>query len=161
MTDVKLRRAVPEDAPAIASLLHASFLEFRPFYTPAGFEATAITTEEVLDRMSEGPVWIAVGEDSLCGTVAAVARGAALYVRGMAVLPSVRGKGVGDALLKEVEAFAVGHGYGRLLLTTTPFLDSAIRLYERFGFSRTTGGDTDLFGTPLFTLEKRLSTSAI
>jgi hypothetical protein len=62
--------------------------------------------------------------------------------------------------LKEVEAFAVGHGYGALLLTTTPFLDSAFRLYERFGFSRTTGGETDLYGTPLFTMEKRLSTSA-
>jgi GNAT superfamily N-acetyltransferase len=161
MMDVKLRRAVPEDAQAIASLLHASFVEFRPLYTPAGFEATAITTEKVLGRMSEGPVWVALGEDSPCGTVAAMARGTALYVRGMAVLPSVRGKGVGDALLKEVEAFAVGHGYGTLLLTTTPFLDSAIRLYERFGFSRTVGGDTDLFGTPLFTLEKRLSTSAI
>jgi GNAT superfamily N-acetyltransferase len=160
MTDVKVRRAVPEDAPAIASLLYASFVEFRPLYTREGFAATAITAEDVLVRLSEGPVWVSVWEDSLCGTVAAVARGTAIYVRGMAVLPSVRGKGVGDALLKEVEAFAVGHGYGTLLLTTTLFLDSAIRLYERLGFSRTAGGETDLFGTPLFTMEKSLVTSA-
>jgi GNAT superfamily N-acetyltransferase len=160
MADVMVRRAVPEDAPVIASMLHASFVEFRLLYTPEGFAATAVTAEEVLVRLSEGPVWVTRWEDSLCGTVAAVARGSALYVRGMAVLPTVRGKGVGEALLKEVEAFAVGHGYGALLLTTTPFLDSAFRLYERFGFSRTTGGETDLYGTPLFTMEKRLSTSA-
>lgn len=160
MADVKVRSAVPEDASAIASLLYASFVEFRPLYTPAGFDATAITTEEVLARMSEGPVWVAVRENSLCGTVAAVARGAALSVRGMAVLPSVRGKGVGEALLKAVEAFAMEHGHTTLLLTTTPFLDSAIRLYERLGFSRTAGGETDLFGTPLFTIEKKLHASA-
>jgi GNAT superfamily N-acetyltransferase len=158
--DVKVRGAVPEDAPAIASLLYASFVEFRPLYTPEGFAATAITAEEVLVRLSEGPVWVALREDPLCGTVAAVARGVALYVRGMAVLPSARGKGVGEALLKAVEAFAIEHGHTMLLLTTAPFLDSAIRLYERLGFSRTTDSETDLFGTPLFTMEKRLSTSA-
>lgn len=160
MTDVKVRRAVPEDAPAIASMLHGSFVEFRPLYTPEGFAATAITAEEVLVRLSEGPVWVALWQDSLWGTVAVVARGAALYVRGMAVLPTVRGKGVGEALLKAVEAFASEHGHKTLLLTTTPFLDSAIRLYERFGFSRTAGGETDLYGTPLFTMEKRLGASA-
>jgi GNAT superfamily N-acetyltransferase len=159
MADVKVRGAVPEDAPAIASLLHASFVEFRPLYTAAGFEATAITAEEVLVRLSEGPVWVAFWKDSLCGTVAAVPRGAALYVRGMAVLPNVRGQGVGETLLKAVEAFAQEHGHTTLLLTTTPFLDSAIRLYERFGFSRTAGGETDLFGTPLFRMEKRLHAS--
>jgi GNAT superfamily N-acetyltransferase len=86
--------------------------------------------------------------------------GTALYVRGMAVLPSVRGKGVGETLLRAVEAFASEHGHTILLLTTTPFLDSAIRLYERLGFSRTASGETDLYGTPLFTMEKRLGASA-
>src|SRR5438445_8096181 len=105
MADVNVRSAVPEDAPAIASMLYASFVEFRPLYTPEGFAATAVTADEVLVRLSEGPVWVAVLEESLCGTVAAVARGTALYVRGMAVLPSVRGGGVGEALLKAVEAF--------------------------------------------------------
>jgi hypothetical protein len=75
MADVKVRSAVPEDASAIASMLYASFVEFRPLYTPQGFAATAITAEEVSVRLSEGPVWVALGKDSLCGTVAAVARG--------------------------------------------------------------------------------------
>jgi len=160
MASVKVRRAVPEDAPAMAIILYTSFVEFRPFYTPEAFAATAITDEEVLVRLSEGPVWAALWEDSLCGTVAALARGAALYIRGMAVLPTVRGKGVGEALLKAVEAFASEQGHTTLLLTTTPFLHSAIRLYERCGFSRTAVGEADLYGTPLFTMEKRLGASA-
>jgi GNAT superfamily N-acetyltransferase len=158
---MNVRSGIPEDAAAIASILYQSFAEFRPQYTPGGFAATAIGPEEVMIRLSEGPVWVALWDDSICGTVAALARGEALYVRGMAVLPRVRGKGAGEALLKQVEAFAKEHGHQTLLLTTTPFLESAIRLYERFGFYRITGGSADLFGTALFIMEKRLSPSAV
>jgi len=48
-------------------------------------------------------------------------------------------------------------GCKRLYLSTTPFLHSAIRLYERCGFRRTDEGPHDLFGTPLFTMEKGVS----
>jgi len=159
MADVRIRTAVPEDAPAIACMLHDTFAEFRPLYTSRGFAATAIGVEEVLVRITEGPVWVALWGDSICGTVAAVARGRALYVRGMGVLPTARGKGTGEALLQQAETFAIEHGLETLVLTTTPFLISAIRLYERFGFCRTPDGPSDLFGTPLFTMGKRLSPS--
>ena len=155
----QVRRAVMYDAPAIESMLYESFAEFRPLYTPQAFRATAISAEEVKVRLSEGPVWVAFWEDSICGTVAAVARGTMFYVRGMAVLTKARGKGVGEALLKQVETFATEHGYETLQLTTTPFLDSAIRLYKRFDFRRITGGEADLFGTPLITMEKKLCAS--
>jgi ribosomal protein S18 acetylase RimI-like enzyme len=159
MSAMTIRRAQAEDAPAIATTLYESFVEFRPLYTPKGFAATAISAEEIKARLDEGPMWVALREDSICGTVAAVARGRALYVRGMAVLARARGKGVGEALLKHVETFATEHGLETLLLTTTPFLNSAIRLYERLSFCRTPDGSSDLFGTPLFTMEKRLSPS--
>ncbi|HEY8226815.1 MAG TPA: hypothetical protein VIG25_16155, partial [Pyrinomonadaceae bacterium] len=57
-------------------------------------------------------------------------------------------------LLATVERFAQSHK--RLTLSTTPFLINAIRLYERSGFRRTTDGPHDLFGTPLFTMVKKL-----
>jgi ribosomal protein S18 acetylase RimI-like enzyme len=44
--------------------------------------------------------------------------------------------------------------FRRLFLSTTPFLDRAISLYERFGFQRNEEGLRELFGTPLFTMEK-------
>ena len=74
----------------------------------------------------------------------------------MAIAPDARGHGLGAQLLELVERFARRHGMTRLFLSTTPFLDDAIRLYERHGFRRTIEGPQTLFGTPLFTMEKPL-----
>lgn len=153
---VEVRLAGPEDAPVIAAVLHTSFVEFKALYTAGGFAATALGAEQVLARMREGPVWVALREGVVVGTAAAVVKGESVYVRGMAVLPSARGTGAGTALLQRVEDWASGQRCGRLFLSTTPFLRSAIRLYERCGFGRTDDGLRDLFGTPLFTMEKVL-----
>ncbi|HEX8230097.1 MAG TPA: GNAT family N-acetyltransferase [Chloroflexia bacterium] len=155
--DIEVRLAVPEDAPAIALVLAAAFAEFEPAYTPQAFSATTPTSEHILDRFHEGPVWVAVHEDCIVGTVAAVPRGERVYVRSMGVLPSARGKGIGGVLLRQVESFAAEGGYKSLFLSTTPFLAAAIALYEHFGFTRTSEGPHDLFGTSLFTMQKDLS----
>jgi putative acetyltransferase len=107
--------------------------------------------------MNEGPIWVVMSEDLVVGTVSVVPRGDSLYIRGMAVLPHARGQNVGELLLQHVEDFAHGQGFRRLFLSTTPFLSRAIRLYERMGFRRIDEGPHDLFGTPLFTMEKELS----
>jgi GNAT superfamily N-acetyltransferase len=151
-----IRRGGPEDAAAIAGVLRASFAEFKALYTDGGFAATTLGAEQVLARIREGPVWVALREGVVLGTVAAVVQDASVYIRGMAVLPTARGFGVGAKLLQQVEGWAVSEGYTRLLLSTTPFLNSAIRLYERFGFRRTDNGLHDLFGTPLFTMQKSI-----
>jgi N-acetylglutamate synthase-like GNAT family acetyltransferase len=68
----------------------------------------------------------------------------------------MRGRGIAEALMNEVESFARQNGCARMFLTTTPFLTSAIRLYERYGFTRVPNGAADLFGTPLIKMEKNL-----
>ena len=130
------------------------FVEYEPLYTPEGFAATAITGEQIIARMSEGPVWLAVRDEEIVGTVSVVAKAESLYLRGMAVLPLARWRGIGAFLLTHVEEFARTEGFSRLFLSTTPFLDRAIRLYQRFGFLPTLEGPHELFGTPLFTMEK-------
>src|SRR5882672_4591191 len=153
---LEIRFAAPEDAAALAGVLHQSFVEFKALYTDGGFSATALDSEQVLARMREGPVWVALRDGVMLGTVAAVVKSESAYIRGMAVLPAARGAGVGARLLQQVGDWAHGEGLSRLSLSTTPFLHSAIRLYEKSGFRRTDEGLHDLFSTPLFTMEKSI-----
>jgi GNAT superfamily N-acetyltransferase len=154
---VEIRLATADDAQAIAGVLRESFLEFKPLYTEGGFAATTPSASQVLIRQREGPVWVGLRRETMAGTVAALLKDASsVYVRGMAVLPTARGTGLGAALLRQVELWAGQNGCSRLTLSTTPFLTSAIRLYESFGYRRIGSGPHDLFGTPLFTMEKLL-----
>ena len=154
---ISVRLAQPENAEAIASLLYDSFIEFRQLYTDAGFAATALPAEQVIARINEGPVWVALLAETIAGTVSVVPKDNALYIRGMAVRPALRGKGAGKVLLETAEGYAAAQNFKRLFLSTTPFLDRAIRLYEKAGFRRIAEGPQDLFGTPLFTMEKLLT----
>jgi GNAT superfamily N-acetyltransferase len=156
LTAFQVRLATREDAGSVSKLLNEAFVEFRTLYTPGGFAATTLTAEQVLTRMSEGPVWLAVREAEPIGTVAAVQNGESVYMRGMAVHPAARGLGVGVRLLETVGHWASTEGSGRVFLTTTPFLYAAIRMYEKHGFRRVETRPQDLFGTPLFTMEKRI-----
>lgn len=156
-SSVSIRVARADDAAAIAMLLSESFVEYKSLYTPEGYAATVISSERIVDRIREGPVWVATSGKLIVGTVSVVAKPGSLYVRGMAVLPAARGQRIGELLLTQVEQFAMSQGFRRLFLSTTPFLDRAIRLYGHFGFRRTAEGPDDLCGTPLFTMEKLMS----
>ncbi|HAV77900.1 MAG TPA: hypothetical protein DCX53_11175 [Anaerolineae bacterium] len=153
---VNITIATMDLSPAIADVLHQAFLEYEPLYTSQAFAITTPTAEQIQKRWDEGPVWAAMQNEALVGTVSAVGKETSLYIRSMALLPSARGQGVGRALLEEVERFARENAFPRMFLSTTPFLTSAIRLYENYGFRRTEAGPHDLSGTPLFTMEKIL-----
>jgi GNAT superfamily N-acetyltransferase len=153
---IPLRLAAPADSAAIRSVLYQSFVEYRPLYTDQAFAATVLSVEQVEHRIAEGPVWIAVLGQAVVGTVSAVSQGQTWDLRGMGVIPSARGQGVATRLLRQVEGAARAQGCNRLRLTTTPFLTSAIRCYQRFGFERSPEGPDQLFGTPLFTMIRAL-----
>jgi ribosomal protein S18 acetylase RimI-like enzyme len=58
--------------------------------------------------------------------------------------------------MENAQRFATAQKCKRMFLSTTPFLGSAIALYERLGFTRINDGPHDLYGTPLLTMEKGL-----
>jgi GNAT superfamily N-acetyltransferase len=151
-----VRRAVADETPIIAWVLYQAFVEFEAQYTPAAFAATTPTSDQIQKRWSEGPVWVAAQGDQLVGTISAVPKSEGLYIRSMAVLSSHRGQGIGYLLLQAGQQFAIAQGFQRMFLSTTPFLEQAIRLYERFGFHRIDDTPHELFGTPLFSMVKRL-----
>jgi ribosomal protein S18 acetylase RimI-like enzyme len=136
--------------------LRTAFVAFETLYTPPAFAATTPTPEQVTERFQEGPIWLAERQEQVLGTVSVVPRSGELYIRSLAVDPTARGQGIGTRLLRGVEEFAAPEGYRRLVLTTTPFLRPAIRLYEQAGF-RFTGEQGDLFGTSLLWMAKDLT----
>ncbi len=151
-----IRRATAVDAEAVAYLLRDSFRDVERFYTRAGYAATTPDASAVRERLKEGPTWVAEEGGFPVGTVSAVLRDLDLYVRSMAVVPSARGRRFGHSLYAEAFNLAVERRARRIYLSTTPFLHSAIRLYESLGFRRTGEPPDDLFGTPLFTMAKQL-----
>jgi N-acetylglutamate synthase-like GNAT family acetyltransferase len=111
-SNIEIRLAESKDAPAIASLLTAAFAEYLALYTPEGYAATAITPEEIVSRIEEGPVWVSIGDGLIVGTVSVVLKSKSLYLRGMAVLPAARGQRIGELLLVYVEKFAGPKEFG-------------------------------------------------
>jgi ribosomal protein S18 acetylase RimI-like enzyme len=152
---VVIRNAMRSDARSIAVLLNAGFVEFQQLYTPAAFVATVQPESGILGRLEEGPVWVAEKDSEVIGTVSAVCGKDSVTVRGMAVHPQARGLRIGRTLLAHVEGYVREQGYDRMLLYTTAFLLSAIRLYLSYGF-RFTGEIISPHGTELLRMDKVL-----
>src|SRR5260370_36738423 len=87
---VEIRQAVAEDATLIAAVLLESFLEYRASYTEEAFSATTPKSDQVLARMSEGPLWVALHDNVIVGTASAVSKGTQLYVGGTSGFPPPR-----------------------------------------------------------------------
>ena len=96
------------------------------------------TQGDWVDRMSTGPVWLAVDDDAhddvglvACGTHAPDAEP---WVYSMWVAPQWRGRGAAELLLAAVVEFARARGAATLGLDVTDRAPRARRFYERFGF---------------------------
>jgi GNAT superfamily N-acetyltransferase len=153
---VQIRRANQRDAAAIELLIREAFSEHEPAFTREAFDIATPGKREIEKRIEDWAVWIAITANVIVGTVSAHAKGPGLQIQSMAVHPSMRGHGIGKLLLARVEDFAYAHGYKRLILNTTPFMNRAIRLYEAFGF-RFTGSKWNWFGTWLRPMKKELA----
>jgi len=146
-----IRRASAADTTGILLCLGAAFQEFRFHYTPEAFADTVLSEATIGKRLREMTVLVAE-QGGVVGTVACVRHGDEGYLRGMAVLPVLRGRGVAEQLLAAAEAELAG--CSRITLDTTAPLKRAIRFYEKHGY-RATGRVTDFYDMPLYEYEKR------
>jgi len=157
--EIKIRRALPEDAAAIEHVLRIAFAQFANDYTAEALAYVTPASDEIVDRFVEGPMWVAETETGeAVGTVSVVHEPEWLYIRSMAVLPAAQGHGVGGKLLQAIEDHAFDERFNTLFLYTTHFSTDAIRLYEKHGFKR--GRETtaeEWCGTPGFEMWKYLT----
>ncbi len=150
-------RATSADAPGILVCLRDAFEEFRERYTPAAFLDTVLTPDTLRERLERMSVFVAVNPSNrIVGTIACSVTGAEEgHLRGMAVLPSMRGAGVAAQLLSRAEVELCSRHCTRVTLDTTEPLQQAMRFYEKHGYRRS-GKISSFFGMPLFEYFKEL-----
>jgi ribosomal protein S18 acetylase RimI-like enzyme len=87
-------------------------------------------------RTAASPVWIArgIGESRVLGFLAARARRGELYVDGLAVDASARGRGVGRTLVRRAIQFATECGAHTVSLHVWTGNQAAVDLYRSEGF---------------------------
>jgi len=103
-------------------------------------------------RAREAEVWVAVGEGRLLGTVTFCRPGSAFREIGradegefrmLAVAPAARGRGVGEALVRQCEERAAATGATRMWLSTLDEMGHAQRIYTRLGYRPESARDWD------------------
>jgi predicted N-acetyltransferase YhbS len=140
---VHLRRARPEDYAAVSEVTLAA-------YAPMLQGAATPYAEQLRDaeaRDREAELWVAVAPDDheVLGTVTLcregspwreVARGDEGEFRMLAVAPQAQGQGIGELLARHVIDRFRAEGATAVVLSSTPLMAAAHRLYERLGFGR-------------------------
>jgi diamine N-acetyltransferase len=154
---ISIRKATSEDAPKILACLRAAFEDYRSLYTEEGFFDTVLTPETIQGRLAEMTVFVAASDSGeVVGTIACNAISAQEgHLRGMAVVPSLRGSGIAEQLLSRAESELRLSQCTRITLDTTGPLERAMRFYERSGYRRS-GKIADFFGMPLIEYQKVL-----
>lgn len=157
VSTISIRNARSEDAGEILTCLREAFEEFRERYTADAYLDTVLTPETLRERLEKMMVFVAVHPaGQVVGTIAASIVGSEEgHLRGMGVLPSVRGTGIAARLLSYAES-ELRWNCKRITLDTTEPLQRAMCFYEKHGYQRS-GKVSGFFGMPLFEYCKLLA----
>lgn len=93
-----------------------------------------------------GEFWVVEQQGRIVGTAAyyPIERGVkGVEIRKMYLLPSVRGRGLGKFLLRQLERAIAASGFQEIWLETASVLKEAVQLYETNGYQATTGVKTE------------------
>lgn len=148
MSGVSVRDARPGDRETIRALTLAAYAEFAGVMAPAAWAGLDGAVRAALDVDGEGVQRIVAERNGeIVGGVMLYAPSADAYggavkrtawpeLRLLAVAPTARGAGVGQALVDECVRRARESGASELGLHTSESLRAAVRMYERMGFVR-------------------------
>lgn len=132
----EIRLARPGDETSIAEVLREAFTVVQEHYSEDAFVIVTPSPEIVASRFDEGPMWVAVLDGRIVGTVSVtILPDEGLYIRSMAVRPASQGLGIGHRLLAAIDLYAATTEETRVFLYTTYFTPGAKEMYEKHGFN--------------------------
>lgn len=159
LEDVLIRRIMPEDNPAIASIIRATLTEFGANHPGTVF--TDPTTDDLhrLFQMPRSAYRVATHEGRLLG-------GAGIFpseglpeatceLVKMYLVPEARSIGLGRRMIADCLDLAREAGFLHVYIETMPELARAVEVYRRFGFRDLPGplGNTGHFGCSVWMLQ--------
>ncbi|MEV0257514.1 GNAT family N-acetyltransferase [Streptomyces sp. NPDC050732] len=162
---ITIRGAHPEEYEALGDLtaqayLDGGHLDFGvedPYLAVLRDVPARAAAAEVLVAAADGKILGCVTYVPAGGPMADIARADEAEIRMLAVSPGTRGRGVGEALVRECVRRAGEAGRSALVLSTQTSMHAAHRLYERLGFVRTPERDWRPIETvPLLTYALKL-----
>ena len=131
---ITIRRAVPNDATQIHSVLAVSFADY---YTLLGVTPPGIseTIDDIKKDIGEKTVLVARASNTLIvGTVRFHMIGDVCYISRFGILPNWQSGGTGEKLMQEVERSAKEIGAKAIMLHSAAKLSKQVRYYYGQGF---------------------------
>lgn len=128
-----LRRARPEDQPAVEALVHAAY---SPYVLRNGLLPGPMS-DDYGALIGAGRVHVVERDGALLGLVVLLPQEGALLLDNVAVDPALHGTGIGRILLQFAERAAREAGYGAIRLYTQEIMTENIALYTRIGYRET------------------------
>lgn len=134
----QIRPIASEDNQQLAALIRKVLTEFKR--NQAGTVFTDPTTDQLysLFKTTGSVYWIAAEDDQILGgcgifPTASLPEGCAELVK-FYLAPEARGKGLGKLLMERCFEWSREAGLKQLYLESFPEFETAIALYERYGF---------------------------
>jgi len=143
---LRIRPARPDELDDAARVMLAAYQQYQASFPPGRWDAYAADILDVRSRLPHAELIVAEEAGRIVGAVTLYPDGSRSAVEGwppgwagvrlLAVHPDARGRGVGEALMRECIARARERGATTLGLHTTRIMAVAQRMYERMGFVR-------------------------
>lgn len=133
-----IRRARPDDGPAVRRIVFATFDEYGIVADLEGLDKDVLSFGEDPEPVDS---YVADVDGSVVGSVMVAPRENGIgWLSKFFVDAACRGRGIGRTLLAQAVESARNRGYRRLELDTRTFFKEAVHLYEATGWKRSEEG---------------------
>jgi GNAT superfamily N-acetyltransferase len=133
MTAPVIRPVRPADAGELLALQRAAYVTEAQLYGDINLPPLVQTLDELVSEIGAGPALAAQLGYRIAGAVRGRISESVLHIGRLTVAPDMQGKGIGSALLAEIEKQAPPI-VDRFALFTGHLSHGNLRLYERLGY---------------------------